>query len=229
MSALDYPGRSTARATDLRTIGDSFGTFVREEAPRAIFAGVAIATALRVLVGGFGWSDVGAIALSVLAVGFVEWVIHVYWLHAPADSRRMRKIRSGVSHRQHHADPESVGYLLLTGPDATGYMVVLTLWHATWPLLFAWLVGAPLFATYLTALTTSYVLLAYYEWIHLLVHTNYRPKTRYFANRARHHRLHHYRNEQYWMGVTNTFGDVAFGTFPEEKSDVPLSDTTRTL
>ena len=108
-------------------------------------------------------------------------------------------------------------------------MVVLTLPHATWPLLFAWLVGAPLFATYLTALTTFYLLLAYYEWIHLLIHTNYRPKTRYFVNRVRHYRLHHYRNEQYWMGVTNTFGDVAFGTFPEEKSDVPLSDTTRTL
>ena len=167
--------------------------------------------------------------LGVLAVGFVEWVIHVYWLHAPEDSRRMEKFRSGVSHRQHHAEPESVGFLLLTAPDAISYMVVLTAWHATWPLLFAWLVGAPLFATYLTALVTSYVLLGYYEWIHLLMHTNYRPKTRYFADRTQHHRLHHYRNEQYWMGVTSTLGDISFGTNPADKSDVPLSSTTRTL
>ena len=74
MSALDYPGRSTARATDLRTIGDSFGTFVREEAPRAIFAGVAIATALRVLVGGFGWSDVGAVSYTHLTLPTTPYV-----------------------------------------------------------------------------------------------------------------------------------------------------------
>lgn len=229
MSALDYPGRSTARANELRTIGDCLRTFGAEGAPRAIVAGVTIALAVRVLVGGFGLFDVATIALSVLVVGFVEWAIHVHWLHAPTESRRMRIVRSGVSHRQHHADPQSVGFLLLTGPDAIGYMVVLLAWHATWPLAFAWIVGAPLFATYLTALTTSYVLLAYYEWIHLLIHTNYRPKTAYFQRRAQHHRLHHYRNENYWMGVTNTFGDRSFDTFPADKSDVPLSDTTRTL
>ncbi len=229
MSALDYPGRSTASATDIRTIGATFRTFIGEGAPRAIITGTAIAVVVRILVDGFGFSDIATVGLGVLAVGFVEWVIHVHWLHAPEDSRRMRKFRSGVSHRQHHVEPESVGFLLLTAPDAIGYMAVLTVWHATWPLLFAWLIGAPLFATYLTALATSYVLLGYYEWIHLLIHTNYRPKTRYFAERARHHRLHHYRNEQYWMGVTNTLGDVLFGTFPADKSDVPLSGTAKTL
>ena len=83
--------------------------------------------------------------------------------------------------------------------------------------------------TYLTAVASTYVLLAYYEWVHLLLHSNYRPKTQYFKQRARSHRLHHYRNAQYWLGVTTKFSDVALGTLPESTSDVPLSSTTRTL
>ena len=42
------------------------------------------------------------------------------------------------------------------------------------------------------------------------------------------HRLHHYRNENYWMGVTNHLGDHVLGTFPN-KDDVPVSPTAKTL
>ena len=192
-------------------------------------AAVVVSLIARLAIGQFGWVDIATVALAIVFVGFVEWVIHVHWLHAPDGSERMVKFRSGVSHRQHHADPESVGFLLLTAPDALSYMAAQVAWHATWPLLFAWLVGGPLLATYFTALATSYVLLAYYEWIHLLLHTNYRPKTRYFRQRGAHHRLHHYRNENYWMGVTSQLGDRALGTLPASRSDVELSGTTRTL
>lgn len=228
MSALDYAGRSEARATDLKTLPDVARTFFSESAPRVILAGTAIVVVARSFVGSFGLVDLATVGLSVLLIGFIEWVIHVYWLHAPQDSYRMQRMKTGVSHRQHHVDPDSVGFLLLTAPDATGYMVVLLAWHATWPLLFAGVVGAPLLATYLTALATTYFLVGYYEWVHLLIHTSYRPKTSYFKRVASHHRLHHYRNEQYWMGVTSRLGDHTLGTAPA-KSDVPLSETARTL
>lgn len=229
MSALDYPGRSTARATDLQSLSAIARTFASQGAPRVIVAAVMVSFVARIVVGGFGLVDVATVALTIVAVGFVEWVVHVFWLHAPKDSRRTTFLRTSVSHRQHHADPESVGFLLLTAPDALAYMAAQILWHATWPLAFAWLVGGPLLATYLTALTASYVLLAYYEWIHLLFHTSYRPKTRYFRQRSAHHRLHHYRNENYWMGVTSQLGDKTLGTLPNSRSDVPMSATTRTL
>ena len=43
-----------------------------------------------------------------------------------------------------------------------------------------------------------------------------------------HHRLHHYRNEQYWFGITNTLGDQVLGTAPD-KDDVPVSKTAKNL
>jgi len=89
--------------------------------------------------------------------------------------------------------------------------------------------GAPLLATYLTALLAAYVTLAHYEWTHLLVHTRYRPKNRYYKRLEANHRLHHYRNEHYWLGVTSNLGDRVLRTLPNDKSDVPLSDTARTL
>jgi sterol desaturase/sphingolipid hydroxylase (fatty acid hydroxylase superfamily) len=42
------------------------------------------------------------------------------------------------------------------------------------------------------------------------------------------HRLHHYRNEQYWFGVTMHLADHVLRTYPE-KDAVPASATARTL
>ena len=81
----------------------------------------------------------------------------------------------------------------------------------------------------LTVRVLAYLSLAHYEWVHLMVHTRYRPKTRFYRRLATNHRLHHYRNEKYWLGVTSNLGDRLLGTYPAEKSDVPLSDTARTL
>jgi sterol desaturase/sphingolipid hydroxylase (fatty acid hydroxylase superfamily) len=43
-----------------------------------------------------------------------------------------------------------------------------------------------------------------YEWVHYLVHTDYRPRTAPYRAIWRHHRLHHYKNEHYWFTVTTT-------------------------
>ena len=75
----------------------------------------------------------------------------------------------------------------------------------------------------------AYVALGHYEWTHLLVHTRYRVKSRYYRRLARNHRRHHYRNEGYWMGITSNLGDRLFGTYPKDSAGVPLSDTARTL
>ena len=61
------------------------------------------------------------------------------------------------------------------------------------------------------------------------MHTRYRPSSRLYARLARNHRLHHFRNERYWLGVTSNSGDRILRTLPRSKTDVPLSDTARTL
>ena len=67
-----------------------------------------------------------------------------------------------------------------------------------------------------------------YEWTHYLIHTDYMPRTRFYRSLWRGHRLHHYRNENYWFGVTNHLGDRVLGTNPA-KDAVPVSATARTL
>ena len=79
-----------------------------------------------------------------------------------------------------------------------------------------------------TGLLVSYLVLSAYEWCHFLIHTPYRPRGRYYRSIWRGHRLHHYKNEHYWFGVTSTVGDHLLRTAPDQ-TDVPKSNTARTL
>jgi len=87
--------------------------------------------------------------------------------------------------------------------------------------------GVP-WAALLSAAIAGYVLVGVYEWVHYLIHTAYVPRTRAYRSVWRNHRLHHFKNEHYWHGITNTIADHALGTFPDHR-DVPRSPTARTL
>ncbi len=229
MAFVQFDRRSDEKATDLRTLGQVAHTYLTHRSPHVILSGLAIAVAIRLAVGTYGVADLVVLAVTVSMVGVVEWFIHLFLLHAPHDSVRMTRFKTGAGHREHHLDPDDIGWLMLGPPDAAVFLALLLLWNATWPLLLAWALGASLLSTYLTAVAASYIMLAHYEWTHLLVHTRYRPKLGYYRRLATHHRLHHYRNEHHWLGVTSRVGDKALGTLPASKSDVPLSDTARTL
>ena len=77
-------------------------------------------------------------------------------------------------------------------------------------------------------LVTGYVMVAVYEWTHFLIHTSHRPRSRYYRSIWRNHRLHHFKNEHYWHGITNTIGDRVLRTHPDQ-ADVPRSPTARVL
>src|SRR5436305_1149196 len=79
-----------------------------------------------------------------------------------------------------------------------------------------------------TALLTGYALVGLYEWTHFLIHTAVRPRSRYYRSIWRNHRLHHFKNEHYWHGITNTVSDRALGTFRDHR-EVRRSATARTL
>ena len=177
----------------------------------------------------FHWSDVVALLVPFLLAGLVEWFLHRFVLHAPEDSLRMTKFHTGAGHREHHLDPANIGWLMLAWQDAAFFLVLLAIWTVAWSLPLGLVLGGPLLGTYLTALAASYVGLANYEWTHLLIHCRYRPRSRFYRRLATNHRLHHYRNENHWLGITSNMADRGLGTLPSEKSDVPLSDTARTL
>ena len=74
----------------------------------------------------------------------------------------------------------------------------------------------------------AYLILSVYEWCHFLIHTPYRPQGRYYRAIWRGHRLHHFKNEHYWFGVTSTVADHLLGTAPNQ-AEVARSGTARTL
>jgi len=181
------------------------------------------------VVGDFGWFDLLVVVATVVLAGPLEWVIHLGLLHAPEDSVRMVKFRTGTGHRRHHLDPQDVGWALLSWNDALIFVVMLLAWSALWSIPVALVVGVSVLPAVTMAWFLAVISLGHYEWTHLLVHTKYRPKTRYYKRLAKNHRLHHYRNEHYWLGVTSNLGDRALQTLPADKGDVPLSETARNL
>ena len=54
------------------------------------------------------------------------------------------------------------------------------------------------------------------------------PRSRYYRAVWRNHRLHHFKNEHYWHGITNNVSDRVLGTNPDQRS-VQRSATARTL
>ena len=79
------------------------------------------------------------------------------------------------------------------------------------------------FAVTLTALGCAY------EWTHYLIHSDHRPRTAVYRAVWRNHRLHHYKNENYWFTVTTArTADRLFGTCPDP-ADVPASPTAKDL
>jgi len=114
-------------------------------------------------------------------------------------------------------------------PRFAVFLVLLAVVTAAWAPPLAWLVGGSAWPSLLTAFTVTAAGLGHYEWTHLLVHTAYRPSSRYYARLARNHRRHHYRNERYWLGVTSNLGDRIMRTYPSSAGAVPVSGTARTL
>jgi hypothetical protein len=105
-------------------------------------------------------------------------------------------------------------------------LIALITWALSFPVHL--ILGGDRLAGAATGLLVSYALLAGYEWCHFLIHTPYRPRGWYYRSIWRGHRLHHFKNEHLWFGVTSTLGDHLLRTAPEQ-STVHKSGTARTL
>ena len=68
-----------------------------------------------------------------------------------------------------------------------------------------------------------------YEWSHYLIHSDYKPKTRFYRAIWRNHRQHHFKNEHYWFTVTSSgTADRVLGTYPD-LATVETSPTAKNL
>jgi hypothetical protein len=209
---------------EVKTLDHAWREFRSNRSPKVIAAGIAGAAALRIGVGGFSWRDAVAAAAMLAVYPFGEWAIHVYLLHLRPFRFRGRSVElpTAASHRQHHERPNHLGLILLAPLEAAALLllavpVVLAVFSLVLPL-----------RALVTAALAGYVLIGIYEWTHFLIHTAHRPKTRAFRAIWRNHRLHHFKNEHYWHGITSTVADHVLHTAPDQR-DVPRSPTARSL
>ncbi|HEY7891498.1 MAG TPA: sterol desaturase family protein [Solirubrobacteraceae bacterium] len=221
------PTRDQRRAV---TLADCARTFARQPSPPYLLGAVAVALALRVPQGGWSWRDLVMAGGLIGVTPFVEWAIHVYLLHSRPFTLLGRRVEllTAREHRAHHRAPGVLEGVLI---PVSGVLVFLAMIAATnWALSFpiAAVLSGPRLAYATTGVAVSFAILASYEWIHFLIHTPYRPKRHYYKAIWRNHRLHHYKNERYWFGVTSTVGDRLIGTSPDQH-EIPRSATARTL
>lgn len=214
----EQPADYTSGNLTLRRAVEIFtGTFsARWLAPLVLFAVVA-----RLALGGWTWADLVVVGAILGLQPFTEWVTHVTLLHWRP--RTVVGVRldplAARRHRAHHRDPKAIGLVLVPRQ-----VLVATCAGAVG----IFLVAAPSVRLAVTGLATSYAMYLLYEWTHFLIHSSYRPKSRYYRSIHRAHRLHHFRNEKFWFGVTINVADHILRTFPERES-VPVSATARTL
>ena len=196
----------------------SFCTFTP---PRLILATLVGSLIMRLRAGPLGWPDLAIFAALIVAQPLTEWLIHVFILHAKPKQVLGRTLdyHAAQMHRAHHRDPWDLRYTVMPVKSVfSGFGVVLG---------GAWLLF-PTAAGMWTVVVTDASLALVYEWIHFLIHTSYRPQSQWMRTLWKMHRLHHFKNEHYWFGVSRIGADRWLKTSPEP-TKVPRSPTARTL
>ena len=211
-----------ARRRTSLSMGAAWREFWWHPSPWLISSCLLAAVVSRVAVGAGDWWELAIPAILVALFPVIEWVIHVGVLHWRPRSVGPLKVDSRLArdHRAHHADPRDLPLVFIP-------------WRALVWLLPAYAVVAllamPTLTSALTLLVSVYGIKAGYEWTHYLVHSDYRPRSRWFRAVWRNHRLHHYKNEHYWFTVTTSgTADRLFGTYPAPAT-VRTSPTVKAL
>ncbi|MDP9728256.1 sterol desaturase family protein [Alicyclobacillus tolerans] len=136
---------------------------------------------------------------------FIEYIVHRFILHGIL-SKIMPRAYEG--HVRHHTHPEEMKTLLTPNQyNIPGYLGIflLCIWIShSLDISFAFL-------------TTLSICQLYYEWSHFVSHRPIVPLTPWGKWMKKFHLLHHFQNEHYWFGVTNSTLDALVGTSPDPK------------
>src|SRR5262245_10606566 len=200
--------------------------FVRHASPRLLLGAFAALAAARVWLGGWSRWDLVPVAAIALLWPFQEWLIHVFVLHARPKriGRFAFDARVARKHRAHHGDPWNYEILFIPFHAFSYGLPLLAL--LGFALTHDPQRARPALERALTALATCLLLAIHYEAVHFLIHTRVAPRGAYYRSLWRNHRLHHFKNEHHWFGVTRLEADRVLGTAPVADG-VPASPTAR--
>lgn len=165
------------------------------------------------------FSTWAALVFGLAAYSLSEYTTHRFFFHMrPPKNPLMLKFIKRM-HYDHHAEPKELKLLFLP------------LWY-TLPQIAV--VGAIAFSLtqslflMIAFITGVMLLLLYYEWAHFVAHQPIKPLTPWGKWMKKTHLWHHYKNENYWYGVTSMTYDKLLGTYKDEK-EVSKSPTVRNL
>ncbi len=219
--AADEERITGARRTNV-SLGAAWRSFWQHPSPWLLGSLLLGSVVGRLVVGGGAWWELLVPVGLVLVLPVIEWVVHVGILHwrprrvgpVTVDPLLSRK------HRAHHADPRAIPLVFVPWQ--------VELWLLPSYVVVAWL-AMPTTSSMFTLLVAVAAIMSGYEWTHYLLHSDYRPRSRWYRSVWRNHRLHHYKSEHYWFTVTSAgTADRLFGTYPDPAT-VPTSPTVRSL
>src|SRR4051794_12183096 len=219
------------RSREVTSLRRARREFLRKESPWAIGTGIVALLVLRVLLGDPTWRDAVAAAAMIAVYPFGEWAIHVYLLHAKPFTLRGRRVdtMAARAHRAHHNEPNDLDMVLLYWWQAALLMLLAMPLTVSVGAVLVTLVAGPVpLGVLITAALAGCCMIFLYEWTHFLIHTAYLPRSAAYKAIWKNHRLHHFKNEHFWHGVTNNLSDRVLGTNPDQR-EVEKSKTARTL
>lgn len=157
--------------------------------------------------------------VGMLTFAFSEYLTHRFFFHlkAPKNPYFLKFLKR--IHYDHHIDPNNLKLLFLPLWYSLPNFLILSLvfYYFSKSLLYTNAFGTGLLA-----------MLLVYEWKHYVAHRPVKPITKFGRWVKKVHILHHFKNENYWYGVSTPFADYLFGTFKDEK-EVETSSTARDL
>ena len=221
-SSPSAPSPALARLADTPdTFASAFAFFIRHASPRILVTALSAAMVARIAAGVFSLWDLVPPLVVLAYWPLNEWLIHVFILHAKPRRIGRWTLDPAVprKHRAHHRDPWNLQILFI---PLQSFVYSLPLLVALCFLL------APTRPLALTVLVAYLALALHYEWVHFIAHTRYAPRSARYQRLVRNHRLHHFKNEHYWFGVSMLGADRPLHTSPDPET-TERSETARTL
>lgn len=222
--AITFSGERSAQQSsqsERLTLSQAFNDFLNRPVASFYSGFLVAAGACRLALGGWGWGDLVAVTLLALAWPVQEALVHRFLLHwrPLVILGYTLDFKVAQDHRAHHEQPDVIDHVNPGRTELAGAAALMCL---------VWWLFAPTLEIALTGIWVHAAMGGFYEWVHYLIHTSYRPKSGLYRRLWRNHRLHHYKNEHYWYGVTRLEGDILMGT-NKRKGDVPTSPTCRNI
>ncbi|KPB06098.1 sterol desaturase family protein [Bacillus sp. CHD6a] len=174
--------------------------------------------------GWIGWSGLTWGALAVFVSGmltfmFSEYLTHRFVFHLKPPKNQFLLNLLKRLHYDHHTHPNDLHLLFLplwySMPNLSVLALIFYLIAGSWGLTVAFASGLMM-------------MLFIYEWKHYVAHRPIKPRTKFGKWVKKTHILHHFKNENFWYGVSTPFVDVLFGTLKNEK-EVETSKTAKDL